>query len=116
MYRTAGVSAVSLETSCSRQTFSNMVWGAVMGFGPLPGHLNGSLSNARGSRPLVARAGTGLRQLDPIDNFEVGPGARLDDIGADAGAAVRPLVVLDVHHGLALSVLSLRDAVHLELP
>src|SRR5882757_6524997 len=105
MYRTAGVSAVCPETSCSRQTFSSIVWGGVVisWF-----RLYGSLRYLRGSSPFFTRAGACLGELDAIDHFEEGLGARLDDVGAHARAAVAALVVIHVHNRLALGIFTFR--------
>src|SRR5262245_41362604 len=78
--------------------------------------LHSRLSDAGRAGALVARPAGGLvRKLDTIDHFEEGLRARLDDIRADTRAPVCTLIVLDVHDGLALGILALGDATHLEL-
>src|SRR5690349_11468629 len=65
-------------------------------------------------RPLIAGAGSGLRQLDAIDHLEKRARARLDDVGAHAGAPVAAAIVLHVHACLALRVFALGHRLHLE--
>src|SRR5262249_13664537 len=65
--------------------------------------------------PLIAAPRSGLRQLDAIDHLEKRARARLDDVGAHAGAPVAAAIVLHVHARLALRILALGDRVHLEL-
>src|SRR6516164_7968126 len=72
-------------------------------------------SGRRRGAALLARSRPGLRQLDAIDHLEKRARARLDDIGAYAGAPVAAPIVLHVHARLALGVLALGNRLHLEL-
>src|SRR6516225_10571710 len=72
-------------------------------------------SGGRRGAALLARARSGLRQLDAIDHLEKRARARLDDIGAHAGAPVAFAIVLHVDPRLALGVLTFGNGLHLEL-
>src|SRR5262245_16075484 len=61
-----------------------------------------------------ALAGAAVR-FDPVDHFEESARTRFDNVRADARASIRAPIVLHVHDRLALGVLTLRNAVHLEL-
>src|SRR4030088_2117894 len=111
MYRTAGVSAVSLETSCSRQTFSSIVCGA--GAIVVPSLYSG-LRNVRSACPFLTRAGARLGKLNTVDHLEKCLGARLNDVGTHARAAVGALVVLHVHDRFTLSIFAFGHTVHFE--
>src|SRR6185437_17079804 len=79
-----------------------------------PSLLNRLLRDACGTGSLVARARSRLRELDAVQNLEECLGAGFHDVRTDARAPVGPLIVLHVHDRLALRVLALGHAAHLE--